>query len=385
MPRKFKVSDSQIRDRGSVAVNMRALDWLERQKRGEPIFLEDTREFPVGVDLLDKVDSRYDQEDLYLSTKIKRYAEEEGVQVSDVISAMLGGEDLGRQTVGRFLTNTGLRPLFSPIVEDGLRLGLERVAPNWRGLIAREIPVDSMKYEYFEFDNGTPNVNNPGSPLGPVTDEFRLSRVAQGAPIPVARVSTSGKSYALYKSGRGIEWTDEAKDAPIDLAQLWFEQVGMQLGWDYFETIIEMLLNGYFPDGSDAAPVIPTATPGTITDADLYTALGVHQTVYGHTPDTMIYGLTTQIALRTMENGAGQRLFPNGLQAAGLPNDMLAWNVPADKILFVDSSFALMRLVKKEFGTEFDRDPRIQVEGVYGTEISIVVPFAKNARVILDS
>jgi len=94
----------------------------------------------------------------------------------------------------------------------------------------------------------------------------------------------------------------------------------------------------------------------------------------------------TAIAIETMENSTGAyRIFPNGVQAAGLPRIVISPNVPADKVLFVDTGFAMVRFVNKPFGTEFDRSVQTQVEGSYGTEISLTVPLFKNARPILDS
>lgn len=337
-------------------------------------------DFPLGQDLLDAVRERYDFGITHESNAIRRYAASLGLDLRDVLDEYLDGEELGRMQVQRFLTNTGLRPLFSPIVEDGLRLGLNRVQAVWQQLIARNIPVPSLTYEYYEFDNGT---ISGGVTTG--TSEFSLRQIGQGAPIPVARVSVSGKSYNLYKQGRGIEWTDEAKLAPIDLAGLWFQQVGLQLGWDYHDQIVDSLLNGYFSDGSDDAPVLSTALANIITFADLLTAVGTMQTLYGYTPTLMVMSLTRAVAIQTMENGAGYPIFPGGVQAAGLPPILISAKVPNDKIIFVDTAFAMMRLVNKEFGTEFDRDPRSQVEGSYGTSIELTVPLFPKARIILDS
>lgn len=360
-------------NRGTIEVARRnPANWDER--------LDETAEFPMGEDLLEAVRSFNPNNRMHQSTATRRYAESLGVDLRDVIDTILDGEDFGSTKVERFLTNTGLRPLFSPVVEDGLRLGLNRIAAEWRDLIAREITVDSLTYEYYEFSNGT-----PGSPAPTGTDEFTLRRIGQGAPIPTARVTVSGKSYTLYKQGRGIEWTDESKLAPIDLAAMWFQQVGIQLGWDYHDQIFDMLLNGYFDDGSDDAPVLSTAVATVIDDADLYTAVGTMQQVYGYTPDVMLMSLARSVALRTMENGAGQRLFPNGVEGAGLPAIRIGTTVPNDKIIFVDTDFALLRLVNKEFGTEFDRSVQTQVEGSYGTSIELTVPLFKNARLILDS
>jgi len=343
---------------------------------------EGTFEFPVGEDLQHTVEDLYSPERFAPSTMVKRFAAKNDVDLRDVLDTLLGEEDLGSLTVKRFLTNTGLRPLFSPVVEDGLRLGLQRAQAQWEALIARTVPVDSMTYEYYEFDNGT-----PGSPEPSGTSEFQLKSVGQGAPIPTARVTVSGKSYTLYKKGRGIEWTDESKEAPIDLADLWFQQVGLQLGWDYHNEIVDMLLNGYFDDGSDDAPVIPNGGgAGSITDQDLLGAVATMQTVYGYTANVQIMDQATALKIQTMENAGGTyRIFPDGVEAAGLPRIIISPKMPANKILFVDTNFAMIRFVNKPFGTEFDRSVQTQVEGSYGTEISLTVPFQKYARVILDA
>jgi hypothetical protein len=360
--------------RGSIPVRPRHAETRDILHDREPV------DFPIGEDLINAVRERYDFGITHESNAIRRYAGSLGLDLRDVIDEYLDGEELGRMQVQRFLTNTGLRPLFSPIVEDGLRLGLNRVAAVWQTLIARNIPVPTLTYEYYEFDNGE---ISGGSVAG--TSEFSLRRIGQGAPIPTARVTVSGKAYNLFKQGRGIEWTDEAKLAPIDLAVLWFQQVGLQLGWDYHDQIVDALLNGYFADGSDDAPVLATATPADITFSDLLTAVGTMQTIYGYTPTLMVCSLTRAVAIQTMENGAGYPLFPNGVQAAGLPPIMISARIPNDKVVFVDTAFAMMRLVQKEFGTEFDRDPRNQIEGSYGTSVELTVPLFKNARLILDS
>lgn len=361
---------AQIKARGTISV-------LKRDEAGTA--LAETVDFPIGEDLIHAVEATYSPEKFAESTMVRRYAAHLGVDLADVIDVLLDGEEMGSQTVRRFLTNTGLRPLFSPVVEDGLRLGLKRASAQWEALIARTINVDSMTYEYYEFDNGT-----PGGSGAEGISEYQLKTVAQGAPIPTARVTVSGKSYTLFKRGRGIEWTDEAKSAPIDLAALWFEQVGLQLGWDYHADIIDMLLNGYFPDGSDDAPVITAA--GGVTDVKLLTAQATMQSQYGFTPNIMVMNQATAIDILTMENvGGNYRIFPDGVEAAGLPRILVSPAMANDKVLFVDTGFAMIRFVNKPFGTEFDRSVQTQVEGSYGSEISATVPFLKNARLLLDA
>lgn len=352
--------------RGTIPVQRRDPDLIERHG-GE------AADFPVGDDLMHAIAPYLER--MSASQAIRAYAKSVGVDIRDVIDTFLDGEELGATTVKRFLTNTGAKPLFSPIVEDGLRLGLNRVAGRWQNLIAKTVRIDQMSYEYYEFDNASTSAQ----------DEFKLRRISQGAPIPTARVTVSGKSYTLYKQGRGIEWTDESKAAPIDLAAMWFQQVGLQLGLDYHADVVDRLLNGYFADNSDDPNVLATASAGVFTDGDLYKATGTLEQTYGYTASVMLMSLATSVVIRTLENGAGQRLFPNGVEAAGLPPIQISASVPADKIVFVDTGFAMVRFVYKEFGTEFDRSPQTQVEGSYGTSIDLTVPLFKDARLVLDS
>lgn len=342
-------------------------------------------QFPIGRDLIDQARTWMGDDGRFMSesTIVRRFINEElGLSYRDAVEDFLQGQELGRIKVDRFITATGLRPLFSPIVEDGIRIGLNRVNAIWRDLIARTVPVEQTTYEYYSFTVGTAGSLNPSD----AKERFGLKRVAQGAPIPVAKVQVTGKSYTLYKKGRGIEWTDESKAAPIDMAELWFEQLGVQIGWDYHDEVVGMLLNGYFvADGSDAAPVLATAAPPAMTDADLLKAYRTHQLLYGYTPTRMVMSLTRSVQILTLENGAGNRVFPNGVEAAGLPPIIVSNVVPDDKVIFVDTDFAMLQFVNKEFGTEFDRVPQTQTEGTYGTAIDLSVPFFANARLILDA
>lgn len=379
--RKVQLHPLANTERGLIPVNPRNTKTRELLDGAEPV------QMPVGQQLIDAVRTYMSESTMVAeqqdSAALKRYLKEElGISYRDAIDEFLAGQPLGTMTVKRFLTNTGLRPLFSPVVEDGLRIGLNRVAAAWRELIAQEIPVDNVAYEYYEFDNGN------ATDATVARDRFGLQRVAQGAPIPVARVVVTGKSYTLYKQGRGIEWTDEAKNAPIDLAQMWFQQVGLQIGWDLHDQLVETLLNGYFVDGSDAPPVLSTALAGTMTDSDLLTAYRTHTLTYGYTADTLILGLARNVSLQVMETGAGQRIFQDGFPGRLLPtitNVVISEKVPSDKVIFLDSNFGLMRLVNKEFGTEFAREVQTQTEGSYGTSIELTVPLFKHARLVLDA
>jgi hypothetical protein len=56
---------------------------------------------------------------------------------------------------------------------------------------------------------------------------------------------------------------------PIDLAAIYFEELGTQLGSDLDAELVNIALNGDQADGSASSPVIGVTTAGTLTYQDL--------------------------------------------------------------------------------------------------------------------
>lgn len=325
-------------------------------------------EILTGIDLVEDIRRSQGGTD---SRQVRSYLAHLELSLEETLKAF-GIEDLGKTPVSRFLTNTGLRPLFSPVVEDGMRLGMELVAKNWKDFIARTVNIDQMSYTYYYFDN---------------TDEkqFELRKIGQGAPIPVARVTVGDKSYVLYKIGRGIEWTDEAKAAPIDLAVMWFQELGRRIGLTYWEVVVEMLVNGYFADGSDAPPTYDFGT--TLTWEDLVGGMMELEEEYGYTANRIVCNKATALNIVTMKYGDNSPIFRGIVETGTYPtplgaNLIVSKKMVDNQVLFVDTTAALIQLVQKPFSTEFERSAKTQTEGSYGTEVSCIVPMFKNARLL---
>jgi hypothetical protein len=308
------------------------------------------------------------------SMRVRSYLDSVGLDLEKALGAF-GIADIGRETVSRFLTNTGLKPLFSPVVEAGMRMGMELVLKDWQGFIAKTVPINRMTYEYYVFDNVD-------------EEQFTLKQIGQGAPIPTATVTVSGKSYTLIKVGRGIEWSDEAKMAPIALATMWFTELGRRMGLMMFEYVVSMLRTGYFADLTDAAPHIHCAG-ATLDYTDIISGYLEMTETYGYAPKRMVCNKATALNILTMTYPNDFPIFPNVMQEGKYPAPM---NVPMtissqcsdNEVILVDTDFALMQLVAKPFATEFDRTVKTQVEGSYGTMIQLVVPLFKNARLIIQ-
>lgn len=334
-----------------------------RNRNGEEV------EIRVGGELVSFLREKYKRTDSYA---VKRYLADNNVSLKEVFRA-LGVSDITKENARSMLANDMTKPLFNAVIEDGLRLGFEKES-NWQALVAKTITSTqlSQTHYYLDYDE----------------DETALRELGQGAPIPVGTIKVGDKSIKMHKRGRGIEWTDEAKAANIDLVALWLMKLGKNLGRSYENTAVLRLLNGYFADGYDAAPILGVKQANVLTISDLFYAGKYMEQELGFTPKRMVCNLETASQITELTNGAGAYLFAeelkNGQYANVLKAPPFVSNiVPDNRIMFVDTSFALVRYSYKEFGVEFERSAKTQVEGSYGTEISEFVPFEKDARLII--
>jgi hypothetical protein len=330
-------------------------------------------EIQAGSGLNPEIAKRYGSKaaETASSQAYKRYLSDQGVTLKDV-SRELGFEDIGKVNVRALLDNDGTKPLFNAIVEDGLRMGFERQS-NWGRLVAETVDSDQLSQQWYYLQHDD--------------DWYELRDVGQGAPIPTGQIKLGDQSIKMHKRGRGLEWTDEAKRTNIDMVRLWLRKLGVQLGRQYENVAINRLLNGYFADGSDAAPTIGVDTAGTLTLGDIFYAAKHQEQNLGFTPQLAIMNLNTAFQVTNMRDGDSfvyRDELKNG-QFADVVNGQpfISNQVPDNRIVLVDTNFSLVRYQGKAFGVESERSAKTQVEGSYGTEISEFVPFEPNARLIL--
>ncbi|MED4116551.1 hypothetical protein P4661_27325 [Priestia megaterium] len=338
-----------------------------------------TIQFPEGADLKRAISEKYGTKaaDNASSYHFRHYLGEQGVTRKDVLRA-LGYDNVKNIQVRELLENDGTKPLFNSIVEDGLRIGFERDS-NWQQLVAETIPTDQFSYLWYYLDTGaTPEEKE---------EMFGLRDVGQGAPIPTGSIKVGENSIKMSKRGRGLEWTDESKRANISLVSLWLRQLGRQLGRQYEGVAVNRLLNGYFADGTDAAPTVGVANAGSWDLSDIFYAAAYQEETLGYRPNRAIMNLETAYRITTMRDGDAY-LYRNEIennQFADVLNNkpFISEQIPDNRIVLVDTSAALVRYQGKAFGVESDRNVKTQVEGSYGTEISEFVPFIPEARIIM--
>ena len=295
------------------------------------------------------------------------------------------GVDLRAMTVEKILNTTDLnRFLFPEIIRDAIRQGLE-YAPFYRRLIAAEERIESTGITMPSMDLST-TLENEG---------IRLRDTNQGATITEAEIMVwAEKQVTVKKKARGLLQTYESiMFTPIDLARIYFEELGTRLGVDLDKDLINIAINGDQGDGSQAAPVIGAAVANTLAYTDLTRAWTRFRRIGRNSTVMLVSEADAQTILDMSQ--FQQTVFPNAQTPSGvtlnvnrpLPNaqDVLVHDaMPVGKILFIDTARAFVQLTAMPLLTETERIIRRQLEGEF---VSLITGFAnifKNGRMVLD-
>lgn len=294
------------------------------------------------------------------------------------------GIDMNEMTVGKMLNTSELnRWLFPEIFRDAIRRGLE-YTPFYSSLVAAEETINGtgLTMPFMDF-------------TALARDEVKLRDTNEGATITEGEVvAWSEKQVTIKKKARGLKQTYESMMfTPIDLAAIFFEELGTQLGADLDRDLVDIAINGDQANGSQSAPVIGAATANTLLYTDLARAwirfrrIGRNSTVM----------LTSEADAVTILNMAEfQKTLPgNGVAPSGvtlnvanpLPSsqDIFVHDaIPTGKIIFVDRARAFVQLTAMPLLIESDRIVNRQIQGEY---VSIITGFAnifRDGRMILD-
>jgi hypothetical protein len=180
---------------------------------------------------------------------------------------------------------------------------------------------------------------------------------------------------------------------PIDLAAIYFEELGTQLGSDLDAELVNIALNGDQADGSAAAPVIGVTSSGTLTYNDLSRAW-IRFRKIGRNSSVMLMAETEALTIlalpefqRTQMAGATT---PSGVTlniANPLPTsqDILIHDaIPDGNIVLVDRARAFIQLTAMPLLIESEKVVSRQVNGEY---VSIITGFANvfnDGRLVID-
>lgn len=299
------------------------------------------------------------------------------------------GIDMTGMTVEKMLNTSELNKwLFPELFRDAIRRGLQ-YTPFYGTLVAAEetIAGTGITMPAIDFTSVDPN-------------EVRLRDTNEGATITEGQIiAWSEKQVTIKKKARGLKQTYESlMFTPIDLAAIYFEELGTQLGADLDAELVNVALNGDQADGTAAAPVIGVTTSGTLTYQDLARAwirfrkIGRNSTVMLMSENEALTILALPEYQRTVFPGAQvpqqQGFSPPTLNIANpLPTsqDILIHDSMADgKIILIDVARAFIQLTAMPLLIESDKVVSRQIQGEY---VSIITGFANvftDGRLVID-
>jgi len=285
------------------------------------------------------------------------------------------GIDSSVDTVSNIVTTPEMdvRWIIPEIFRTALLLGY-RAAPIYPNIIAAEEQMRGLRQVM-------PHIN---------MSDAAPRYVGEGETIPLGTVSYGSKEFKLYKVGRGIKLTDEVVTyASINLVSIFLRDFGIKMGHATDVLAIDCLLNGEQTDGSEAAPVVGTATGTSLTYKDLLT-IWVRMGRMGRVPSTLIGG--EEIAIDTLDLPEfktpvmGQPR-ENLVLKSPVPqntNFYVHGNVPDDKAIILDPSSSIIKFNGWPLKVESERIVSNQTEAFY---VTLQTGFAKlftDSTIVID-
>jgi hypothetical protein len=343
------------------------------------------REFTMQAFHAEMQERRENGEDLTFKAYLKEVYGDEYTPESFYRDAGLG--DLGGIQVQKVLNTSELsRWMFPEILRDAIRRGLE-YSPIYPRLITGDERID-----------GT-GVTMPSMDFRPFHEEgeFTLRDTNEAASITESYVVVwAEKQVSVNKKARGLLQSYESiAFTPLNLATVYFEEVGTRLGADLDTDFIDVLINGDQAGGSEAAPVIGATVANTLAYKDLARAWLRFRRI-NRTSSAMVVNETDALDIMLMEEFQRTR-YPNGSpdNAGGtaltfqtpLPTSQdifVHHSVPTKKIVFVDRARAVVKLTAMPLLIESERIVRRQLEGQFASIMTGFANVFKDGRMVLD-
>lgn len=295
------------------------------------------------------------------------------------------GVDLKSMTVEKMLNTSELsRWLFPEVFRDAIRRGLE-YSPIYPSLITGDEPIPSTGITMPSLDFSATATS----------EAVRLRDTNEGATITEGEIIVwAEKQVTIKKKARGLKQTYESiMFTPINLATVYFEELGTRLGIDLDKDFINIALNGDQADASQSSPVIGASVANTLTYNDIARAWIRFRRI-GRNSAAMITNEADAVTILSMaqfqQTQASGQVTPSGVTLNAntpLPNSQDIYvhdSMPAKKILFVDPARAFTKLTAMPLLVESERLVSRQIEGEY---VSIITGFAnifKDGRLVLD-
>ncbi len=286
------------------------------------------------------------------------------------------GIDTARDNIASFTNTPELNAvgnwIIPEIIIDAVRLGIEQNV--YRELISTEKSVSSNNITVPHF-----NVSDSASKHTGETERFSLGSISMGS-----------KNVGVRKVGKGINISYEARMySTIDLLALELADIGRLMAVEENAYIINTLINGEQAGNTESAPVIGTADGSTFTYKDLL-RISTRMSNLQRIPQYMISREDEAIDIALISEIKGFSGDTKLLNINRRTADVRALNsithgiMPANKVMFVDPTSALVKLVVNDLMIEEDKDIMSQVYEVAVSQIFGLYKLKRDAAVILD-
>lgn len=193
----------------------------------------------------------------------------------------------------------------------------------------------------------------------------QLKFTGEGAELPKTKLSRAEGQVQLFKYGRVLEWTYEsARRMKLDIISLFLQRMGIQMGIDETDDLIEVLIGG---DGTSGSAVVDTdaEVSGTLDYDELIRIFQAFPKGYRMTDavinDTNIRTILNMaefkdplIQLKFQENGIDDS-FPLLGAMAHRWTSTNSTAFSTDRILAVDRRFAVKVLTEGDLLDESDK------------------------------
>lgn len=285
------------------------------------------------------------------------------------------GIDPATDTVNNLVTvpEMDVRWIIPEVFRTALLLGY-RAAPIYPNIIAGEEQMRGLKQVM-------PHIN---------MSDAAPRYVGEGETIPLGTVSYGSKEFRIYKVGRGIKLTDEVVYyTSLNLVSIFMRDFGIKLGHATDVLAIDCLVNGEQSDGSEAAPVVGTATGTSLVYKDLLT-IWVRMGRMGRVPNTLIGGEEVAVDVldlaefKTPVMGNPQETLVFKSPIPKNTNFYVHGNVTDDQAIILDPSAAIIKFNGWPMKVESERIVSNQTEAFY---VTLQTGFAKlftDAAIIVD-
>jgi len=314
-----------------------------------------------------------------------RKAEVRDFTLNDYIKDTLGTtvetfyEDLGVNpaidTLENLFTspNEAVRWLIPEIFRSAISLGL-KTGPMYPDMIIGE---ESIKQPTITM----PYINQA---------DAVMKKVGEAETIELGTMSYGSKTVKVYKVGRGIKIPYEVRQfCSLNVVGIFLQDMGLKMGKALDGLMIDTLVNGDQPNGSESAPTVGVAAPSSIAYADLLKAW-VRGMRLGRGYRAIITGETEMLNILNLAE------FKTKVLGAPLVNLNLKSPIPttadlyvhgrvaAHQAILVDASKALLKLNALQLMVESEKIVSNQTEATYATLTTGFANVFRDGRMIID-